>query len=132
MFKKLNKNEKIAFAIIMVVVTLFTVWYNWFRPVKHELTFGLNRPEEQRGAYGTYCDNEVCHVAIYDGAPGKGELLFYYIINADEMGKDDLDAYICLVDRTREEIEEFGYDVSEGSNEEKIYQYTGRYAMYYE
>ena len=132
MFKKMSKNEKIAFAITMIIVCAFSVWFNWFRPVKYELAFGLNRSEEQRGAYGTYCDKEICHVAIYDGAPGNGELLFYFIINAEEIGKDDLDAYICLVDRTREEMEEFGYDVSEDSNEAKIYQYTGRYAMYYE
>ena len=53
MFKKFNKNEKIAFAITMVVMTIFSIWFNWFRPVKHEVKI-----EGVMNSYGSYRMNQ--------------------------------------------------------------------------
>lgn len=124
-----NKINKIAFAITMLIIIIFT----WLRPEKHEVTFGAHEPKEYTGAYGTICDKETCQIAIYDGIPEKGEIQFYYLadIVKDNVTEQDIEEYFYLVDYSAEEMSSFGYDVSEGSTEEKIHDYTGKYAMGY-
>ena len=90
-----------------------------------------NNNAEHIGANGTICDKETCKIAIYDGAPGIGKLSFYYLADASEMGKEDIDEYFYLVNYNKEEMKYFGYDVSEGSHEDKIFGYTSKYAMGY-
>lgn len=131
MFK--NKKEKVAFAITMIVVTVFTVWFSWLRPEKYEATFETYAVSQidVYGANGTYCDESQCYVAIYDGIPGEGEIVLYFQADIDQMGDEDVDEYFYLVDYTREEMDEFGYDVFEGSNEDILYQYFGKYVAGY-
>jgi len=79
------------------------------------------------GAYGTICDKKECRIAIYDGAPGEGDILLYFEAPADELGGDDFDEYFYLSNRSKEEMESLGYDVSETSNEAALYELTGHY-----
>lgn len=83
--------------------------------------------EERIGAYGTICGKKECRVAIYDGAPGEGEILTYFSVDADDMTEEDFDEYFYLSNKSKMEMEDLGYDVSELSNESALYILTGHY-----
>lgn len=82
---------------------------------------------EKVGAYGTVCDTKKCRIAIYDGIPGEGKIVTYFSVDADDISEEDFDEYFYTSSKSKEEMKNLGYDVSELSNENALYIITGHY-----
>jgi len=93
MFK--SKNEKIAFAIVMIIVCAFSVWFNWLRPVKHEVKIAPMKWEQHYyvGENGSYCEGTVCHIAVHQD---DGHVYRYIDLFKDWTDKEDVDRYYYL------------------------------------
>lgn len=81
-------NKKISFKIAMAIVIIFSIWFNWFRPVKHKIEIDIHEDNIfDDSIIGSipmeyFSKTHVCE--LWDGEPTQLSGLFTYDFDTDQ------------------------------------------------